>query len=389
MHTQTRHKTVRLHCGHCGRDYPLQFHPRCDACHSLLDPAYRLDAATIVPNGRPAERYFDLLPFEHLASTVDLDEGNTPCRHAQTLGEHVGLSRLYLKDETPNPTRTTKDRMASCVLSFFRELGIREFVATSTGNSSTALAYGVQRASEMQVHLFCGREFAPRNAYCDHPRVHMHVVEGDAVHSEVMARKFAQEHGLTFEGGFFNVARREGLKLAYLEAFDALAPDEPDVVVQAVSSGMGLYGGYRGMREYQQLGRLQKTPRFVCAQQETCAPMVQAWSEGSPVIQPRHIIQNPRGLAEAILRGDPTQSYPYMYELVRATQGCFVAASQTEIQTARHLLYDMTGIDGCYSSATALAAAITLRQRGWIAQDEIVMVNLTGGNRSMSPVSTA
>ena len=162
-----------------------------------------------------------------------------------------------------------------------------------------------------------------------------------------------------------------------------IAPEEPDVVVQAVSSGMGLYGGYRGMREYQRLGRLQKTPRFVCAQQETCAPMVHAWSEGSPTIQPQHIVHNPSGLAEAILRGDPTQTYPYMYGLVRDTQGCFVAVSQAESQTARRLLHDMEGIDGCYSSATALASAIALRKRGWIDEDELVMVNLTGGNRNM------
>jgi threonine synthase len=360
---------------------------RCETCNDLVDPVYALDTATIAPVERPLERYFDLLPFAHLASAVDLGEGNTPCQPAHALGARVGLRRLYLKNETPNPTRTTKDRMASCVLSFLRELGVEKFVASSTGNSSTALAYGVQQVPEMQVHLFCGHEFAARNAYCDHPRVHLHVVHGDAVRSEAVARQFAKDQGLLFEGGFFNVARREGLKMAYLEAFDQLAPDEPDVVVQAVSSGMGLYGGYRGMREYQQLGRLHKTPRFVCAQQETCAPMVQAWGEGHPTIQPHHIIPNPSGLAEAILRGDPTQTYPYMYGLVRATQGCFVAVSAAEIQEARLLLYDLEGIDGCYASATALAAAVALRKRGWLAEEELVLVNLTGGNRHMPATS--
>ena len=384
MHTHSRHKTVQFCCSRCGCNYPFQFRMRCETCQGLVDPVYDLETATIVPAERPLERYFDLLPFEHLALAVDLDEGNTPCRPAHALGERFGMRHLYLKDETPNPTRTTKDRMASCVLSFFRELGVREFVASSTGNSSTALAYGVQQVPEMQAHLFCGRAFASRNAYCDHPRVHLHVVDGDAVQAEAAARQFAQAQGLLFEGGFFNVARREGLKLAYLEAFDQLAPAEPDVVVQAVSSGMGLYGGYRGMREYQKLGRLHKTPRFVCAQQATCAPMVHAWTEGGSSIQPHHVIPNPSGLAEAILRGDPTQTYPAMYGLVRDTLGCFVAVSPEEMQTARQLLHDLEGIDGCYASATALAAAVALRQRGWIEPDELVMVNLTGGNRHMS-----
>ena len=154
MHT--RSKTIRLRCGRCGRDYPMQFRPRCEDCNGLLDPVYDLDTATIVPAERPAERYFDLLPFEHLDSAIDLGEGNTPCRQAHALGECVGLRRLYLKNETVNPTRTTKDRMASCVLSFFQELGVREFVATSTGNSSTALAYGVQQVPEMQSTCSAG-----------------------------------------------------------------------------------------------------------------------------------------------------------------------------------------------------------------------------------------
>jgi threonine synthase len=381
MNTPMQQKQVSLQCVSCGQEYPLSFRLRCDTCNSLVDPVYSLESVQILDSPKPLERYFFLIPLERLSSALYLGEGNTPCVHVRNLGERVGMHRLYLKDESPNPTRTTKDRTASCVLSQFRELGIKEFVATSTGNSSTSFAFGVQKLTDMKVHLFCGKAFLDRHAYYDHPHVRLHVVDGDFVSADVTARQFAREHGLIFEGGFSNLARREGLKLAYLEAFDQL-PDEPAVIVQAVSSGMGLYGAYRGVREYQQLGRLRDTPRFVCAQQESCAPMYQAFIEDSDAIRPHHIIHNPSGIAEAILRGDPSQSYPYMYDIVKATNGCFVAASQDEIVEARTLPKETEGIDVCYASATALAAALLLHKRGWIEATEPVLVNLTGGVRS-------
>jgi threonine synthase len=352
-------KKVHLECVKCGQKYPYGFRLRCDVCKGLVDPVYDLQEAEILDANRPLERYFHLVPLEHLSSAVDLGEGDTPCLHAQRLGQRVGMSRLYLKDETRNPTHTTKDRMASCVLSQFREVGITEFVASSTGNSSTSFAFGVRSLENIRVHLFCGRNWVHRYEYCDYPNVHLHVIDGDFVAAGEAARRFALEYDLIFEGGFFNLARREGLKLAYLEAFDQL-PDEPAVVVQAVSSGMGLYGAYKGVREYQCLRRLESTPRFVCAQQDTCAPMYHAFVEGSARIQAHNIVRNPSGLAEAILRGDPSQTYPYMYHIVKVTNGCFAAASRDEIIEAHELLRETEGIDICYASATALAATLIL-----------------------------
>jgi threonine synthase len=378
--TPLARKDVSLCCVHCGRKYPFSLQFQCDACGGLIDPVYNLEGCKIGESSKPLERYFYLVPFQQLSSAVSLREGNTPCIHAKNLGKRVGLSHLYLKNETLNPTRTTKDRMASCVLSVFQELDIREFVASSTGNSSSSFAFGIHQVTHMEVHLFCGRDFLYRHAYCDHPRVHLHVIDGDFVQAGKAAQKFAREQGLLFEGGFFNFARREGLKLAYFEAFDQL-PEEPAVIVQAVSSGMGMYGAYKGVQEYQQLGRMKGTPRFVCAQQKSCAPMYQAFIEGSATIQPHHIIHHPRGIAEAILRGDPTRTYPYLYNIVTATKGCFAAVSQSEILEAHALLQETEGIDVCYASATAVAAAFHLLHQGWLQPTEVILVNLTGGVR--------
>ena len=373
-------KSIKLRCGRCCQEYDFEFRPKCTHCGGLLDPVYEQLSGPDFTKTNPLERYFHLVPLQYPPS-VSLNEGNTPCIHAVNLGRELGLDELYLKDETKNPTNTTKDRIASCVLSQLKEFGIEEFVASSTGNSSTSFAFGVQKTENMVVHLFCGAEFVTRHAYCRHPRVHLHVVDGDFVAAGNAAKKFADEHELPFEGGFFNCARREALKLAYLEAFDVL-PNEPTYIVQAVSSGMGMYGAYRGICEYKALGLLKSTPKLICAQQESCAPMQRAFVDDSPFIRPQHIFNNPSGIAQAILRGDPSQAYPYIYDIVKKTGGSIIAADRASIVRAREMIGDYEGIDVCYASATALAATFDLARSGRIKKTDTVLVNLTGAERS-------
>ncbi|WP_053690714.1 threonine synthase [Streptomyces sp. WM6372] len=374
-------KDVRAVCVRCGTARPYAVaEPRC-ACGGLLDPEYDLATARVRQDAEtPSERYFDLLPLRRPESALHIGDGNTPCVHARGLGARLGLDHLYLKDETRNATRTTKDRMAACVLAVFQEQGVFEFVASSTGNSSTSFAWGLRHIDGMKAHLFAGRDFLDRHQYTDHPGVELHVIDDDFVAAAAAGRAFAAEHGLLFEGGFFNSARREGLKLAYLEAYDEM-PLPPAVVFQAVSSGMGVYGAHKGAREYLAMGRLPALPRFVCVQQDSCAPMWHAARDGSDRIQPQHILRHPRGLAKAILRGDPTNTYPYMRAITDDTGGRFAAVSDDEMIRARRWLAEDEGIEVCFAAAAALAGAAQLADRGEIGRDEPVLVNLTGGER--------
>jgi threonine synthase len=384
MSAEVLEKKVELSCSCCHNRVAYSFAGRCPQCGGLLDSVY--DQKGVIREGEvdPLRRYFDFLPIPRIPAEINWQIGNSPLHYSRRLGPFKGIEYLYIKDETTHPTGTTKDRMAQMVVAQMVLLGVREFVGSSTGNSASALAYATQRLGNFHMHSFTGREFVDRHEYHDDPGVTLYVVDGNYVDASNAAKRFAAEQGLIFEGGFFNYARREGLKTAYLEAYDAI-PDGPDVVVQAVASGMGLYGGYRGMREYQRLGRLHKTPRFVCIQQDTCAPMVSAFNDGSDVIRQQDIVPNPDGLALAIMRGDPTQTYPYMLGLVRETGGCFAEVSRNQILEAWKLLEEWHGLRADYAGAAALAGAFRLRDEGWIKPSDKVLVNLTGGMRSPGP----
>jgi threonine synthase len=371
---------ARLLCARCGGPAQWAFLQRCGSCGGALEPGYDLTAASIGEDTDPCARYFDLLPIASRDSLLSGACVRTPCRKAVSLGRHIGLPGLWLKAEYLQPTGSTKDRMAAVVVPVFREFGVSDFVASSTGNSSTALARAVGLSHGIRAHLFCARRFVSRHAHLGHPGVELHVVDGDFVAAEARAKAFAADAGHVWEGGFFNWARREGLKLAYLEAFDQM-PVQPDVVVQAISSGMGMVGAQKGIEEYRALGRLTGQPRMLMVQQATCAPMAQGWRDGKRTLGPEDVVVNPSGLAAAILRGDAAATYPYVFDIAARSRGDVVAVSAAELVAARDMLRQHEGIDVCYASAACLAAVLQQLRGGRIQRGENVLVNLTGSER--------
>jgi threonine synthase len=194
------------------------------------------------------------------------------------------------------------------------------------------------------------------------------------------AGEYAGAHGLVSERGFFNLGRREGLKLAFYEATDQVH-GPIDWYVQAVSSAMGVYGTYKGAKELRGIGHIDRVPKLLCAQQETCAPLVRAYRDGCDAIEPRHLVPRPRGIAEAILRGDPTRIYPYVKAIVVESGGEFVSVGENEIREARRMTEELEGISPCFSAATAVAGLIKQVRGGDFPRSDTVLVNLTGGDR--------
>ena len=114
--------------------------------------------------------------------------------------------------------------------------------------------------------------------------------------------------------------------------------------------------------------------------------MARAYSDGSPTIQPQHIVPRPAGIAEAILRGDPTRAYPYIRQITLESGGAIVSVSEAEIREARQMVEELEGISICFSSATAVAGVIKqVRQHGF-PRNDTVMINLTGADRNINAI---
>lgn len=371
---------MRRFCTSCDQSPERSFQTFC-ACGGMIDVEYRLDRVRLHDSPNPYLRFADLLPIETASGRLPGDARYTPARHARGLGGYLGLAHLYLKDETTLPTSTTKDRMAAVSLAYLWERGVRAFCTSSTGNSSTSYALAIQAYPEMRLYLFTAENFLPRVMHAEHPQVVHFCMRGASfVEASEFSAVYAKRNGLAAEGGFFNLGRREGLKLAFLEACEQI--ERPiDWYVQAVSSAMGVYGTYKGAGELQRMGRIDRLPRTLCVQQTSCAPMARAFSEGATGILPHHIVPRPQGIAHAILRGDPSRAYPYIRRIASESGGDIVAVGDDEIREASRLVTDLEGVTPCFSASAAVAGLIRKVRLGAFPMNDTVVVNLTGADR--------
>lgn len=371
---------MRFYCTSCNKNAGLTFKSFCE-CGGMIDVEYELTKVKLHESDNPYVRFLDLLPIQNSSQKLPSDAKYTPVIHAKSLGKLLGLKSLYLKDETVLPTNSTKDRMASVSLGFLWDRGVRAFCTSSTGNSSSAYAFAIQAYPEMKVLIFTADRFLERVKYADHSQVEHFCMRGASfVEAAEYSSIYANRHGLTAEGGFFNLGRREGLKLSFLEATEQI-PQKIDWYVQAVSSAMGVYGTYKGAKELLSLKRITQLPRLLCAQQASCSPMANAYHQGYENIQQHHIISKPDGIAEAILRGNPTKAYPYIRSMVRDSNGDFVVVNEAEIKEARKLVEELEGLYPCYSASTAVAAVIKQIRHERISKSDTILVNLTGGDK--------
>src|SRR4029077_972516 len=111
-------------------------------------------------------------------------------------------------------------------------------------------------------------------------------------------------------------------------------------------------------------------------QQESCAPMVRSWQAGAEHTRPEDIVAEPVGIGEAILRGNPSNTYPHLRALVRQSGGTFESVREAEILEAQRMIRELEGIEACPSSATTVAAVRKMALQAELRRDEVVFVNL-------------
>jgi threonine synthase len=214
------------------------------------------------------------------------------------------------------------------------------------------------------------------------------LVDGGYADVTVAAAGFARDSGIYQEQGFFNVARREGLKTAYLEAFDQIG-HVPSAVFQAVSSGMGLLSGLKAAVEFGHLRGSTGATRLFGIQQSGCNPMARGFALGLHELAASDVVIEPDGPAEAILRGDARQSYPHFAHGVRASNGAIMDVPHADIAAARQDMLSTMGIDICNASATAVAGLVRAVAEGYLRHEDDVLVNITGADRVTPTITPA
>src|SRR5438067_4462200 len=113
----TRFEAGKVHTVHQGR--PLWVRYDLDQIRAAVKPE------TFAQRPPSLWRYRELLPLPAGAEPVTLGEGMTPLLSCPRLGCELGLSRLFIKDESQLPTGSFKSRGMTAAVSMARHFGLR------------------------------------------------------------------------------------------------------------------------------------------------------------------------------------------------------------------------------------------------------------------------
>jgi len=325
-------------------------------------------------------RYWELLPVRR-EYAVSLGEGDTPLIKAGRLAEKLGMKRLYLKDETRNPTSSFKDRAMTVGVSKAVEIKAEIVVTASSGNAAAALAAysarsglkcvafvpeDVAAGKVSQLLLYGAKVFRVRQ-----------VEEGVDPTVQLMILSHERFNWYTCPSfGPFNPYQVEGPKTILYEIVEQLGWKPPDFIFVPTGSGCLITGLWKACMDLKKIGLINEYPRLVLVQPTGNMPLVDALKRGLSFSEIRPT-PYPRSVASGLL--DP---YPWDGDLaldgVRKTGGTGVAVSDEEIMDAVKMLAGFEGIFAEPSGAAGLAALVKLLNEGVVSPSDESVVLVTG-----------
>jgi threonine synthase len=373
---------THLECSLCGKEYEADRLQRtCPDCARPLLARYdlktagTLDRGSLITSEPTMWRYRALLPVQDVRGVVNLGEGFTPLLHASRLGGELGLSHLYVKDESLNPTGSFKARGLAVAISRARELGAKEVVIPSAGNAAGAMSAYAARAG-LPAHVFMPADVPlPFRLECQALGAEITLVDGLITDCGREARQGAEQHGWFDVSTLKEPYRLEGKKTMGYELAEQFDWELPDVIIYPTGGGTGLIGMWKAFQEMAELGWIgEHRPRMVVVQSTGCAPIPRAFHAGEEFAAPW---EGAETLA-AGLRVPGAVGDFLILRALRESSGTAVAVSDEALVEAQMRMARLEGVFACPEGGATLAALETLLAQSWVTPDERVVLLNTG-----------
>jgi threonine synthase len=375
---------VNLTCSKCGRSFSkdevLTF---CGDSQATLLSNYDLggirahvDRDEISRRPRGMWRWHEALPVQNPEHVVSLGEGDTPLLRVPRIGKELGLSNLFVKEESGNPTGSFKARGLSAAVSKAKELGIGKVVIPTAGNAGGAMAAYAARAG-MQALIFMPKD-TPQANIAESRIVGAEVILIDGLISDAakMAGARAREEGWFDVSTFKEPYRTEGKKIMGYELAEQFGWELPDVIIYPTGGGTGLVGMWKAFQEMEELGWLERKshPRMVAVQAAGCAPVPLAFQKKANSCE---FWENAQTIASG-LRVPKSFADHLILQGIYESNGTALAVEDDEIIRAQHELARAEGIFAAPEGAATLAALKELVKQKWLDPDERVALFNTG-----------
>lgn len=391
-------KYVGYRCSVCGTEYePGEVTYTCPKDDGILNVLLDYQALQglskdeLVLQDEPSLwRYLTLLPVEEMIGegTPLRAAGWTPLYSPPGLKADLGLSHLWVKDESSNPTASFKDRASALLVARAREIGAEVIVTASTGNAGAALAGMAAAVGHSSVI------FAPNNA--PPAKIAQLLIYGaqvilvddnyDAAYQ--LSLEATQEFGWYNRNTGYNPFTAEGKKTAAYEIWETViekqAFDRPLCVFVSVGDGNIISGLHKGFKDLYKIGVLELMPRIFGCQSTGSAAIANAYQRGTEDIEPVAADT----LADSISVNLPSDGLRAL-RAATETDGAYLAVKDQAILEAVADL-GRVGIFAEPAGSTAYAGLKKALEDGLITpQDPVLVLNTGSGLKDVDAAMTA
>lgn len=325
--------------------------------------------------------FLPLLPICSMESFPPLKVGNTPLyRFDRLLGKDSPF-RLFLKDDSQNPTYSFKDRASALVSAYARENNLKTIVAASTGNAGSSIA-GIC-AAQGQDAVVLVPENAPRGKLAQIIMYGACIVPVKGTYDDAfeLSLKATERFGWYNRNTAFNPMTVEGKKTVAFELFEQMEWKVPDRIFVSVGDGVIISGVYKGYEDLLRIGLIDHMPVVVAVQSSGSDNL--ARNLDAPVFRSR----SSRTIADSI-SVDVPRNFFMARQFIHRYAGETVMVTDEEILRASSMLAAKSGLFAEPASAAAFAGMLSYVKEGKMSSSSDNVVLLTGsGLKDLQSVS--
>ena len=360
-------------CIRCGKEYSINpyLYTCPDCCRMQTSDQPLLGVLEVQLKGSwDAEKDLisDLLPVDK-KYFPPVPWGSTPLWSPERIRRELGLSNLYIKDDSFNPTGSFKDRASVLVSAFAAEHKINTIVLASTGNAGSSMS-GIGAAAGQKIILFLPETAPPAKMIqaLQYGAV-LYKVKGNYDDAYKMSLEYSSLKGGMNRNTAWNPMTMEGKKTVSLEIFRDLGFRMPDRVIVPAGDGCILGGVYKGFKDLISLGAAESMPEITAVQPEGSSAIFRAWKTG------KFTDRGSSTIADSLSVNVPGNGWTALKYLYRYS-GNAVTVTDEEIINAQAYLSRKAGLFTEPAGAASWAGLLKIKDK--ISSDETVVVLATG-----------
>jgi len=322
------------------------------------------------------DRYLQLLPVKELR--IDLPRPEfTPLSQPESFNKTHGFSNLFIKHEELNSTGCFKDRESQIVISAAIENNIKKVYVISSGNAALSTAAFAQKAGIECVCYIPSKTTEAKKNLIKLFGGQLVLIDGfyEDVYRTVVDMNPDGWNVTTGQNEF----REEGDKTIAYELWEQMGGKVPDTIVVPCGNGGNLAGIFKGYKELQILGKINKLPQMVGVQIKKAAPIQIAFQKHKDYVIVKDIEDS---IAEGIV-AEESYSSPKTVKALNESGGYMIEVTDKEIVAALKSIIKTESIMPEPTSAAAFAAINKLKNK---ITDNIVVINTGSGNKFLDEI---